>query len=105
MGQRFQLKEDPAWMDPASNIYSPKQGWRRASFTPEKSVLAPPDVTLTALVLANGFAFAQSSTKMTLYTASPSQKLSQDWQPLRASALSLPMGEFKIVKSAADGSR
>lgn len=105
VGQRFQLKEDPTWADPASTVYSPKQGWRRASYTPEKSVLMPPDVELSALAVANGFAFVQSVTQMTIYASPPSHKLSHDWRPLRASALSLPVGDFSVVKRADDGSR
>ncbi len=103
-GQRFALKEDPTWADPASTVYSPKQGWRRASFTPEKTTLMPPDVELTASALANGFTFVQASTKMTVYAAAPSLKLSQDWEPLRASALALPVGDFTIVKGS-EGAR
>jgi predicted lipoprotein with Yx(FWY)xxD motif len=105
VGQRFQLKEDPTWADPASIVYTPKQGWRRVSYTPEKSTPMPPDVELSALAVANGFAFVNSSSKMTIYAAPPSHTLSRDWQPLRASALALPVGEFSIVKRAGDGSR
>ena len=105
VGQRFQLREEPAWADPASNIYSPKQGWRRASYTPENSTMMPPDVELTAVALANGFAFVQASTKMTIYATEPSHKLSHDWEPLRASALAMPLGDFTIVKRADDGLR
>jgi len=105
LGQRFQLKEEPAWADPASTVYSPKQGWRRASFTPEKTTVMPPDVELAALAIANGFAFVQTSTQRTVYTAPVSRKLSRDWQPLRASALALPVGDFSIVKRSDDGSR
>lgn len=104
-GQRFQLREEPAWMDPASTIYSPKQGWRRASFAPEESTLMPPDLEISALAIANGFAFVQASTKMTVYAAPPASKLSRDWEPLRASALALPLGDFTIVKRAEDGTR
>ncbi len=105
VGQRFQLKEDPTWADPASAVYTPKQGWRRASFTPEKTASMPPDVELVALAVANGFAFVQASTQMTIYAAPASHKLSRDWQPLRASALALPVGDFTIIKRADDGSR
>ena len=67
-------------------IYSPKKGWRRASFTPEKSMPMPPDVELTALAVANGFAFVKSSNQMTIYAAPASHKLPREWRPLRASA-------------------
>jgi predicted lipoprotein with Yx(FWY)xxD motif len=104
IGQRFQLREDPTWSDPASSVHSPKQGWRRATFTPEKTMLMPPDVQITGLALASGFAFSQTSTKMTVYAAAPSKKLSIEWNPLRASALAMPVGDFTIVKNP-DGSR
>src|SRR5579883_1426585 len=35
-GARFQLIESPTWHDPSSNVYSPKKGWRRAAFMPDK---------------------------------------------------------------------
>ena len=104
IGQRFQLREDPTWSDPASTVHSPKQGWRRATFTPEKTMLMPPDVEISGLALASGFAFVQTSTKMTVYAAAPSHKMSVSWNPLRASALALPVGDFTIVKHP-DGSR
>ena len=35
----------------------------------------------------------------------PSHKLSSAWQPVRASALALPVGEFSIIKRKEDGAR
>jgi len=104
VGQRFQLKEDPAWADPASNVYSPKEGWRRASFTPEKTIAMPPGVEVAASAIANGFIFVHAATKMTIYTVPSSVSLSNDWEPFRASALAAPVGDFTIVKRA-DGTR
>jgi len=104
VGQRFQLKEDPAWADPASNVYSPKQGWRRASFTPENTFAMPPGVEVAASAIANGFIFVHASTKMTIYAVPSAVKLSKDWEPFRASALAMPVGDFTIAKRD-DGTR
>jgi len=105
VGARFQLAENPAWHDPSSSTYSPRHGWRRAAFTPEKSIAMPPSIDLDGLAVANGFGFVDAATRLTIYVAPPSQKLSSAWQPLRASALSLPVGEFSIIKRKDDGAR
>jgi predicted lipoprotein with Yx(FWY)xxD motif len=94
---------DPAWHDPASSIYSPKPGWRRAAYTPEKSVAMPPTVELAGLAIASGFGFVDAASHRTLYAAPPAQALSGDWQPLSASALSVPIGDFSIVTRKQDG--
>lgn len=104
VGARFELAENPAWHDPSSPIYSPKHGWRRAAFTPEKSILMPPNLDLDGLAVANGFGLVDAGTRATVYAAPVSQKLSNAWQPIRASALALPVGEFTIIKRKADGS-
>jgi predicted lipoprotein with Yx(FWY)xxD motif len=104
-GARFELAESPTWHDPASNIYSPKQGWRRAAYTPEKTVAMPPAVELDGLAIANGFGLVEAASHLTVYTAPPSHALSSDWRPLRASVLALPVGEFSVVKRKADGTR
>ena len=92
-------------LDPASKIYSPKQGWRRAAYTPEKSTAMPPDVQLDALAPANGFGFVDAATDMAIYAAPVSHKLSSDWKPVRAGALELPVGEFSIINRKDDGTR
>jgi predicted lipoprotein with Yx(FWY)xxD motif len=97
--------DDPAVFDPASDIYSPKSGWRRAAYTPEKTIAMPPDVELDALAVANGFGFVEVATHKTVYAAPLSHKLSSDWQPLRASALARPVGEFSIVEAKQYGTR
>src|SRR6185437_5831450 len=52
---------NPAWHDPASKIYSPKAGWRRAAYTPEKSTLMPPTVELDGDAIASGFGFVDAA--------------------------------------------
>lgn len=104
-GARFELAENTTWHDPASNIYSPKPGWRRAAYTPEKTETMPSAVELDGLAVANGFGLVEAATHMTVYAVPLSHKLSSDWQPLRASVLELPVGEFSITKRKDDGSR
>ncbi len=103
IGARIELKEDPAWVDPASKFFSPKLGWRRAAYTPEKSTVMPSSVELEGLAVANGFGFVDAASHMTIYGAPPSHLLSSDWQPVRASSLALPVGEFSIVTRSDDG--
>lgn len=105
VGARFELAENPAWHDPASGIYSPKKGWRRAAFTPERSIAMPPSVEIDGLAVADGFGFVAAATHATLYVAPVAHPLSGAWEPLRASALALPVGEFTIFKRKDDGTR
>ncbi len=105
IGARIELKEDPAWFDPASAVYSPKRGWRRAAYTPEKSTVMPPDVELEGLAVANGFGFVDAATHLTIYAAPVSHPLSSDWHPVHASTLALPVGQFSIITRKEDGRR
>jgi predicted lipoprotein with Yx(FWY)xxD motif len=104
-GARFQLIESPSWHDPSSSVYAPKKGWRRAAYTPEHTLAMPTSVELEFLGMAGGFGFVEAATHLTVYAAPPSHKLSQDWQPVRAAALAVPLGDFSIVKRRDDGTR
>lgn len=103
VGARFELAENPAWHDPSSRIYSPRQGWRRAAYAPERSLARPPNIEIDGLAVANGFGFIDAASHLTLYAAPVAQKLAGAWLPLRASALALPLGEFTVVKRKDDG--
>jgi predicted lipoprotein with Yx(FWY)xxD motif len=103
VGARIELKEDPAWVDPASKFFSPKLGWRRAAYTPEKSTVMPSSMELAAIAAANGFGFIDAATHMTIYAAPIAHVLSGDWQPVRASALALPVGAFSVITRSDDG--
>src|SRR5665213_464404 len=59
-----QVAENPAWQDPASKFYSPKAGWRRAAYTPEKTTVVPAGIALQSLAVANGFGLVDSITGM-----------------------------------------
>ncbi len=103
VGARIAMREDPAWTDPASEIYTPKPGWRRAAFAPEKSTAMPSTVELAGLGAVNGFGFVDAVSRQTVYAAPVSRQLSSDWHPVRAAALELPVGEFSIVMRGDDG--
>jgi predicted lipoprotein with Yx(FWY)xxD motif len=102
---RGEAGKDPAQFDPASRIYSPKRGWRRAAYMPEKSIQMPADVELDALAVANGFGFVDAVTRQTIYAAPASHKLPADWQPVVAAALATPVGAFSIITRKEDGTR
>ena len=104
-GARFQLKEDPAWHDPGSKVFSPKDGWRRAAYAPEKTAVMPTSVDIAAIASAGGVGYVTPVTHMTLYTAPASRKLPIQWVPVRAAALAVPVGGFSIVTRKDDGTR
>src|SRR6185437_5494194 len=91
--------------DPSGRLFSPKQGWRRAAYAPEKSTQMPAEVQLDALAIANGFGFVDAATHLTIYAAPLSHKLSSDWHPVRASALARPVGDFTILDRKGYGTR
>jgi predicted lipoprotein with Yx(FWY)xxD motif len=104
IGVRFQI-ENPAWHDPSSSFYSPKAGWRRAAYAPEKSTGMPPTVQIDGLAVADGFGLVDAIDHKTIYATPPSHKLPIDWHPLRASAMSIPIGQFTIIRRKEDGTR
>lgn len=104
-GARFQLIESPAWHDPSSAVYSPKKGWRRAAYTPERTLLMPTSVELDFLGTAGGFGFVDAATRLTVYAVPVSHQLPADWRPVRAAALAVALGDFSILKRKDDGTR
>ncbi len=102
VGARIALKEDPAWVDPASDVFSPKSGWRRTAFAPETTMVMPSNVELASLGIADGFGFVDAATRMTIYAVPVSHPLTGDWRPVRASAMARPLGEFTIITRADD---
>jgi predicted lipoprotein with Yx(FWY)xxD motif len=95
----------PEFFDPANEHFTPKRGWRRAAYTPEKTLAMPADVQLDALAIANGFGLVEAATHMTIYAAPLSHKLSSDWRPVRASVLAQPIGAFSITDRKDYGTR
>ena len=103
-GGVFGTSADPERYDPASKLFSPKAGWRRAAYTPEKSTIMPPNVELEGLAIASGFGFVDAASHRTIYAAPASHRLANEWQPVRASALALPLGDFSVIHKR-DGTR
>ena len=98
------IAEDPEWYNPSSKFHSPKQGWSRAAYTPEKTLILPPGIELESLPIANGFGLVDAASRMTIYMSAPKRKLSNLWIPVPAPALASAIGEFTIT-NADDGTR
>jgi len=97
--------EDPAWHNPGSDFYAPKRGWRRAGYTPEKTLKMPTSLEISLLAAAGGFGFVDAGTHLTVYAVPVSHKLSVDWSPVRASEMAVPVGEFSMITRKDDGTR
>jgi len=89
--------ENPDNFNPGSKIYSPKQGWKRAAYTPEKTLARPAGIEMQSLSVANGYALVSASNRATIYTLKTAPK-DAAWTPIYAPALALPVGDFSIVK-------
>ena len=90
-------RENPDWYNPGSSFYTPKAGFRRAAFTPEKTVIVPPGIALQTLAVANGFGLVDSMTHMTIYAVPDKKKLSREWAPVYAAELASPVKDFSIA--------
>jgi len=96
--------DNPEFMQPGSKIFSPKQGWKRAAYTPEKTTAAPAEVELVSLATANGYGFVDATTKKPTYILKTAPKDPSKWTPIYTTSLSLPMGDFTVIKRE-DGTR
>jgi predicted lipoprotein with Yx(FWY)xxD motif len=101
----FGSGEQASWHDPSSSVYSPKRGWRRAGYSPEKTLAMPTALQVDLLAVAGGFGFVDAATRLTAYAVPVSHKVSSDWKPVRAAALAVPLGDFSIVIRKEDGTR
>jgi len=88
---------DPRYLDPSSDFFSPKRGWRRAAFRPEESTLLPSGILLKGLPVANGYGFVDASTSMPLYIMSAPPRNPGAWNPTYAPDLAGPVGDFSLV--------
>lgn len=84
--------------NPASEAFSPRKGWRRAAFFPEKTTAVPSGIALKNVLAANGYVFLNRSTGTLLYVAKSPLKDTAMWQPMYAPGLARPVGDFSIVK-------
>lgn len=98
---------DATLFDPASNRYSPREGWRRAAFTPDKTMAIPAGITLRSHAIANGYVFVVANTGMVMYALGrpPHKENAASWQPVDAPGLASPMGDFSLVTRREDGRR
>ncbi len=91
--------EDPAWLDPGSKMYIPKEGWKRAAFNPAKTIAMPGEVELHSLGVANGYGFVSTSTGMATYVLKTPPKNPADWTPVYAPAAAVPLADFTVMQT------
>jgi predicted lipoprotein with Yx(FWY)xxD motif len=89
---------DKRILDPGSDFFSPRKGWRRAQFAVDETSV-PSGIKLEDSAVANGYAFADATTGMPLYVLARPPKHPQAWTPMYAPDLAGPMGDFTIVVS------
>ena len=89
--------ENPDNFNPGSKLFSPKQGWKRAAYSPEKSLPMPASIDMRSLAVANGYAFVSANSKAVIYTLKAPPK-SDEWTPVYAPSLALPIGDFTIMR-------
>jgi predicted lipoprotein with Yx(FWY)xxD motif len=98
---------DPALFDPGSKRYSPKEGWKRAAFTPDATMSIPAGIALRSHAVANGYVFSNANTGMIIYALpkAPQKEDAAQWLPVDAPGLAVPMGDFSLVTRREDGKR
>lgn len=99
-----QSTDDPESLDPGSKLYSPKQGWKRAAFTPERNVRVPAGIEMQSLAVANGYGFVSADTQMPIYMLRSPPKNAAQWTPVYAPGTASPLGDFTI-STREDGKR
>jgi predicted lipoprotein with Yx(FWY)xxD motif len=90
--------EDPRFMDPGSDVFSPKPGWKRAAYTPELSTAAPAEVELASLATANGYGFVDAISKKPTYVLKNPPRDPTKWAPIYAPSLGVTVGNFTIIE-------
>jgi len=96
--------DNPAFMDPGAEFFSPKKGWKRAAYTPVNSTVAPAEVELASLATANGYGFVDAVSKKPTYVLRTPPKDPLKWTPIYAPSLALPLGDFTVI-TREDGTR
>jgi len=97
-GRSGQKRSAEEMSNPGSDAFSPKKGWRRAAFFPERTTAIPSGIALKNVLTANGYVFLNRSTGTLLYVAKSPLKDATKWQPMYAPGLARSVGEFSIVK-------
>ncbi len=89
--------ENPEFMDQGSKFFSPKAGWKRAAYTPEKTTVAPAEVELASLATGNGYGFVDAISKTVSYVLKSPPKDPSKWTPIYAPSVAQPLGEFTVM--------
>lgn len=82
--------------NPASTLYSPKEGWRRASFT-VTNIPVPADIAIRSVATTNGYALVVPTTGAVMYVFKTAPKNGSLWNPVYAAELAKGVGDFSIV--------
>lgn len=85
-------------LEPSSQYFSPKLGWRQAVFDPTSDIPMPADVRLECVQAASGFAFVTASSGVPIYILNREPTQSSEWTPLYASSAALAVGDFSMVR-------
>jgi len=86
-----------AIFDFGSKNYSPKDGWKRAAYMPEKTIAVPAGIELQSLAVANGYGFVLPSNGMVMYTLDGAPKNNLAWTPVYAPGAARETGDFSII--------
>ncbi len=90
--------DDLANTDPGSKVFSPKTGWKRAAYTPEKTFPVPSGIEIRSLMTANGYGFVSPETGTPLYLLEKPPQNADLWSPVYAPALADKIGDFSLEK-------
>jgi len=96
--------DNPAIYDAGSKVYSPKEGWRRAAYAPEKTLRLPAGIELKSLMTSNGYGLVTADTGMPMYVLGSAPKDPGAWTPVYAPLIAAPLGDFTVV-TRDDGKR
>ncbi|HEY4366226.1 MAG TPA: hypothetical protein VGN07_03260 [Steroidobacteraceae bacterium] len=96
--------DDPANTNPGSKVYSPKEGWTRAAYTPEKTLQLPSGIELKSLMTSNGYGFITADTSMPMYVVKSAPTDPAAWLPVYAPLVAAPVGDFTLL-TREDGKR
>lgn len=88
--------DDPAIVDPGSKVYSPKAGWKRAAYSPEKTLVLPSGIELRSLMTSNGYGFVTADTGMPIYVIKSTPKDPSAWTAVYAPLIAAPVGDFTV---------
>jgi predicted lipoprotein with Yx(FWY)xxD motif len=79
-------------------VYSPKAGWRRAAYTPEKTFTVPSGIELKSLMTSNGYGLVTADNGMPIYRVKAAPQNPAAWTPVYAPLLASKVGEFNTLK-------